>query len=50
MLGNLFVSLVCGIEVKLIVDEEGFVGSGLYVFVGVIDCFMGLYVYVNSFL
>lgn len=47
--GNPFASLVRGIEVKLTVDEEGFVGSGLHAFAGVIDRFMGLYVHANSF-
>ncbi|WP_443113026.1 type VI secretion system baseplate subunit TssF [Herbaspirillum seropedicae] len=47
--GNPFASLVRGIEVKLTVDEEGFVGSGLHAFAGVIDRFLGLYVHANSF-
>lgn len=47
--GNPFASLVRGIEVKLTVDEEGFVGSGLHAFASVIDRFMGLYVHANSF-
>nr|WP_249791670.1 type VI secretion system baseplate subunit TssF [Herbaspirillum sp. C7C8] len=47
--GNPFASLVRGIEVRLTVDEEGFVGSGLHAFASVIDRFMGLYVHANSF-
>ncbi|WP_044529864.1 type VI secretion system baseplate subunit TssF [Herbaspirillum sp. B65] len=47
--GNPFASLVRGIEVKLTVDEEGFVGSGLHAFAGVIDRFISLYVHANSF-
>ncbi len=30
-------------------DEEAFVGSGLHLFVQVIDHFLGLYVQINSF-
>lgn len=47
--GNPFASLVRGIEVKLTLDDEGFVGSGLHAFASVIDRFMGLYVHANSF-
>jgi type VI secretion system protein ImpG len=42
-------SLVHGIEVHITVDEDGFVGSGLHLFVRVIDRFLGLYVQINSF-
>lgn len=47
--GNPFASLVRGIEIRLTVDEDGFVGSGLHVFASLIDRFMGLYVHANSF-
>lgn len=47
--GNPFASLVRGVEVRLTLDEEGFVGSGLHVFASLIDRFLGLYVHVNSF-
>ncbi|MEO5795085.1 MAG: type VI secretion system baseplate subunit TssF [Rhodoferax sp.] len=47
--GNPFASLVRGVEVRLVVDEEGFVGSGLHVFASVIERFLGLYVHINSF-
>ncbi len=47
--GNPFASLVRGIEVRMVLDEEGFVGSGLHVFASVIDRFLGLYVHINSF-
>jgi type VI secretion system protein ImpG len=47
--GNPFASLVRGIEIRLTVDEDGFVGSGLHAFAGLIDRFMGLYVQANSF-
>jgi type VI secretion system protein ImpG len=42
-------TLVHGIEVRMTVDEDGFVGSGLGLFAGVIDRFLGLYVQINSF-
>lgn len=42
-------SLVYGIDVLLTVDEGAYVGSGLHVFVQVIDHFLGLYVQFNSF-
>jgi type VI secretion system protein ImpG len=43
-------SLVHGLEVRLTLDEEAFVGSGMHLFVEVIDQFLGLYVQVNSFI
>jgi type VI secretion system protein ImpG len=42
-------SLVHGIEVRITVNEDGFVGSGLVLFARVIECFLGLYVQINSF-
>jgi len=42
-------SLVHGIEVRITVDEDGFVGSGLHLFTRVLDRFLGLYVQINSF-
>ncbi|WP_312439485.1 type VI secretion system baseplate subunit TssF [Janthinobacterium sp.] len=47
--GNPFACLVRGIEVRLTIDEEAFVGSGIHAFAQVIDCFLGLYVHANSF-
>lgn len=41
--------LVHGIEVRLTIDEEAFVGSGVHIFIEVIDQFLGLYVQHNSF-
>jgi type VI secretion system protein ImpG len=43
-------SLVHGTEVRMTLDEEAFVGSGLLLFVEVIDQFLGLYAQVNSFI
>lgn len=42
-------SLVHGTEVRMTLDEEAFVGSGLSLFVEIIDQFLGLYAQVNSF-
>ncbi|MBJ7308831.1 type VI secretion system baseplate subunit TssF [Rugamonas sp. CCM 8940] len=43
-------SLVHGIEVGMTLDEEAYVGSGLHLFVQVIDQFLGQYVQMNSFI
>ena len=43
-------SLVHGTEIRLTLDEEAFVGSGLLLFVEVIDQLLGMYVQVNSFI
>lgn len=47
--GNPFASLVRGIEVRMTIDVESFVGSGIHVFAQLVDRFLGLYVHVNSF-
>jgi len=47
--GNPFACLVRGIEVRLTIDEEAFVGSGIHAFAHIIDRFLGLYVHANSF-
>ena len=41
--------LVHGIEVRITIDEEAFVGSGVHMFIEVMDQFLGLYVQHNSF-
>ncbi|WP_426112483.1 type VI secretion system baseplate subunit TssF [Massilia sp. PWRC2] len=41
--------LVHGIEVRITIDEEAFVGSGVHIFIEVMDQFLGLYVQHNSF-
>lgn len=43
------VSLVHGIEVRLTLDEDAFVGNSMHLFVQVIDHFLDLYVQLNSF-
>ncbi len=48
--GKPFASFVRGYELRLTVDEEHFVGSGLDVFARVIERFLGLYVHLNSFI
>lgn len=47
--GKPFATFVRGIEVRVTVDEEHFVGTSLASFVRVIDTFFGLYVHLNSF-
>jgi type VI secretion system protein ImpG len=47
--GNPFACLVRGIEVRLTIDEEAFVGSGIHAFAHIIERFLGLYVHANSF-
>ncbi|WP_027797165.1 type VI secretion system baseplate subunit TssF [Paraburkholderia acidipaludis] len=47
--GKPFATFVRGIEVRLTLDEEHFVGSSLAAFVRVLDHFFGLYVHLNSF-
>jgi type VI secretion system protein ImpG len=42
-------SLVHGLAVRLILDEDAFVGTGLHLFVSVLDHFFGLYVNCQSF-
>lgn len=42
-------TLVHGVEVRLTLDEDAFVGSSMHLFVQVIDQFLGLYVQINSF-
>jgi type VI secretion system protein ImpG len=47
--GNPFNCLVRGVEVRLTVDEEAFVGSGIHAFAHVVERFLALYVHANSF-
>jgi type VI secretion system protein ImpG len=47
--GNPFPCLVRGIEVRLSIDEEAFVGSGIHAFAHIVERFLGLYVHANSF-
>ena len=47
--GNPFATFVRGTEIRLSVDEQNFVGSGLRLFAQVLDQFFGLYVNANSF-
>lgn len=43
-------TLVHGTQVRMTLDEDAFVGSGMHLFVEVIDYFLGMYVQVNSFI
>jgi type VI secretion system protein ImpG len=47
--GKPFACLARGVEITLTIDEDNFVGSGLYVFAAVLDRFFALYVHINSF-
>ena len=47
--GEPFATFVRGTEVRLVVDEENYVGTGLSLFTAVLDRFFGLYVHINSF-
>ncbi|GAB3454650.1 type VI secretion system baseplate subunit TssF [Massilia terrae] len=47
--GNPFSCLVRGVEVRLVIDEEAFVGSGIHAFAHIVERFLGLYVHANSF-
>ena len=38
-----------GTQVEMEFDEEQFVGGGVYLFAAVLECFLGLYVSMNSF-
>jgi type VI secretion system protein ImpG len=49
MAGNPFACLVRGVEVRIHIDEEAFVGSGIYAFAHIIERFLALYVHANSF-
>ncbi len=47
--GNPFACMVRGIEVRMTIDEESFVGSGVHAFAQIVERFLGLYVNANSF-
>ena len=47
--GNPFACCVRGVEVRLTIDEEAFVGSGIHMFAHVVERFLALYVHANSF-
>jgi len=47
--GEPYATFVRGTEVRLTVDEDSFVGTGLGLFAAVLDHFFGLYVNANSF-
>ena len=47
--GNPFTCLVRGVEVRIGIDEEAFIGSGIHAFAEVVARFLALYVHANSF-
>ncbi|MBD8531771.1 MULTISPECIES: type VI secretion system baseplate subunit TssF [unclassified Massilia] len=47
--GNPFNCLVRGVQVRLSIDEEAFIGSGIHAFTHIVERFLALYVHANSF-
>ncbi|RNF82394.1 type VI secretion system baseplate subunit TssF [Montanilutibacter psychrotolerans] len=47
--GKHFASVVRGVEIRLTIEENSFVGAGIAAFTRVLDHFFGLYVHANSF-
>lgn len=47
--GNPFPCLVRGVEVRLSIDEEAFIGSGIHAFGHILERFLALVVHANSF-
>ncbi|MDO1530423.1 type VI secretion system baseplate subunit TssF [Fulvimonas sp. R45] len=47
--GRHFASVARGTEIRLSIDEDHFVGTGIHAFASVLDHFFGLYVHANSF-
>ena len=47
--GNPFACFARGVEVRITIDEEAYVGSGIDVFARVIEAFLSLSAHVNSF-
>lgn len=47
--GRHFASVARGTEIRLGIDEDHFVGTGIQAFASVLDHFFGLYVHANSF-
>ena len=47
--GNPFPVFVRGVEIRVSLNEEGFVGTGVHLFAQMLDHFFGMYVHANSF-
>jgi len=47
--GNPFPVFVRGVEVRITLNEDGFVGTGVHLFAQMLDHFFGMYVHANSF-
>ena len=47
--GNPFNCLVRGVQVRLAIDQEAFIGSGIHAFAHIVERFLALYVHANSF-
>lgn len=50
MPGKPHASFVRGVEIRLTINEDHFVGSSLHGFICVLDHFFGLYIHINSFI
>lgn len=44
-----FASVVRGLEIRVVVDEDGFAGTGVHAFAQVLDCLLGEYAAPNAF-
>ena len=49
VVSNTEIGFVRGTRVKMLLDEEQFVGNGVYLFASVMEYFLGLYCTLNSF-
>ena len=49
VVSNTEISFARGTRVKMLLDEELFVGNGVYLFASVMEYFLGLYCTLNSF-
>jgi type VI secretion system protein ImpG len=49
VVSNTEISFARGTRVKMLLDEEQFVGNGVYLFASVMEYFLGLYCTLNSF-
>ncbi|MDR0587811.1 MAG: type VI secretion system baseplate subunit TssF [Burkholderiales bacterium] len=47
--GEPFATFIKGIEIRLTINPDHFVGTSLHTFISVLDRFFGLYVHINSF-
>jgi type VI secretion system protein ImpG len=48
--GEPFATFIKGIEIRLTINPDNFVGTSLHTFISVLNRFFGLYVHINSFI